>query len=368
MTTEEEISPFQMAIKQLEKAAEFLPKDPEWRKTIEYLKHCQRSMIVSIPINMDDGTMKVFEGFRVHHCDVRGPGKGGVRYSPHVSLEEVKALAFWMSIKTSVVNLPYGGAKGGIKVDPRELSRSELERLTRRYTYSIINMIGPTKDIPAPDVGTDGSIMSWIFDTYSIGIGETTQGVVTGKPVEIGGSLGRQAATGTGLMYVLEAMCEKLGIHIGDQRIAIQGFGNVGSNAALQIAQHHGSKIIAVSDVNGGISCEKGFHIPPLVEFCSNHGTVVGYPEDCQPIDNKELLTIDCDILIPAAIEGQITAEIAKELKAKVIIEGANGPTTPEADDILKERGIIVVPDILANAGGVTVSYFEWVQDRDAYF
>lgn len=368
MSQDDEISPFQMALKQLDKAAEYLPKDPSWRKTIEYLKHCQRSLIVSIPINMDDGTMKVFKGFRVHHCDVRGPGKGGVRYHPKVNLEEVKALAFWMSMKTSVVNLPYGGAKGGIKVDPRDLSRAELERLTRRYTYSIINMIGPTKDIPAPDVGTDSRVMSWIFDTYSIGVGETTQGVVTGKPVEIGGSLGRHAATGTGLMYVLEAMCDKLGINIGEQRIAIQGFGNVGSNAALQIAQHHGSKIIAVSDVNGGISCDTGFEIPQLVKFCNDTGTVVGYKENCNPITNKELLTIDCDILIPAAIEGQITTEIAKELKAKVIIEGANGPTTPEADEILKERGIIVVPDILANAGGVTVSYFEWVQDRDAYF
>ncbi|MFX0103724.1 MAG: Glu/Leu/Phe/Val dehydrogenase [Candidatus Hodarchaeota archaeon] len=368
MTDENETSPFQMALKQLEKAAESLPKDPEWKKTIEYLKHCQRAMIVSLPINMDDGTMKVFEGFRVHHCDVRGPGKGGIRYNPNVTLEEVKALAFWMSIKTAVVNLPYGGAKGGIRVDPKELSRTELERLTRRYTYSIINMIGPTKDIPAPDVGTNSSIMSWIFDTYSIGVGETTQGVVTGKPVEVGGSLGREAATGTGIMYVLEAMCKKKGIDLGEQRVAIQGFGNVGSNVALQLTKNYESKVIAVSDVNGGISCDSGFQVPQLAKFCSECGTVVGYPGDCKSITNKELLTMDCDVLIPAAIEGQITEEIAKESKAKVIIEGANGPTTPEADEILKERGIIVIPDILANAGGVTVSYFEWVQGRDAYF
>ncbi|MBD3186435.1 hypothetical protein GF325_06380 [Candidatus Bathyarchaeota archaeon] len=367
MSTEDSRSPYKMAIKQLEKAAKYLPREREWLNAIEYLKHCQRSLIVSVPIKMDDGTVRVFKGYRVHHCDARGPTKGGVRFSKHVTLEEVKALAFWMTMKTAVVNLPYGGAKGGITVDPKHLSGNEVERLTRRYTYAIINMIGPMVDIPAPDVGTDSNIMAWMFDTYSIGTGITTHGVVTGKPVEIGGSLGREAATGTGLMYVIEALMEKLGINLSNQRIAIQGFGNVGSNCALQLHETHKPKIIAVSDINGGIINENGINIPDLVEHVNRAGTVVGF-EGGINCTNEELLTCDCDILIPAAVEKQVTAEIAKEMKASILAEGANGPTTPEADEILKERGITVVPDILGNAGGVTVSYFEWVQGRDAYF
>ncbi|MHA1681019.1 MAG: Glu/Leu/Phe/Val family dehydrogenase [Promethearchaeota archaeon] len=367
MEQDENISPFEIGIKQLEDAAQYLPKDQEWLNSIEYLKECQRQMIVSLPIKLDDGSVKVFKGYRVHHCDARGPTKGGVRFSPHVDLEEVKALSFWMSLKCAVVNLPYGGAKGGIRVDPKKLSLSELERLTRRYTYAIINMIGPLTDIPAPDVGTNSQIMAWMFDTFSIATGVTTHGVVTGKPVEVGGSLGRQAATGTGLMFVLEALMDKLGWNIKEQRVAIQGFGNVGSNCALQLYKTHGTKIVCVSDVNGALYDENGLDIPRLVQHVKETGTVIGF-DNCKACTNRDLLTCDCDIVIPAAIEKQITTSIARNIQAKIVLEGANGPTTPEADAILKDRGIIVVPDILANAGGVTVSYFEWIQDRDAYF
>lgn len=356
-----------MALKQLEIASQYLPKDKDWLNAIEYLKNCQRCLIVSLPIVMDDGTMKVFDGYRVQHCDVRGPTKGGLRYSKDVNLDEVKALAFWMTMKTAVMNLPYGGSKGGITVDPSKLSKTELQRLTRRYTYAIIDLLGPVKDIPAPDVGTDSKIMAWIFDTYSMAMGLPDHGVVTGKPVEVGGSLGREAATGTGLVYIMEAMAEKIGINLDAQRVAIQGFGNVGANCALQLAQNHKCKIIAVSDIKGGSYNEKGFDVQALVDHVKKTGSVANFP-GAKAISNKELLTCDCDILVPAAIEKQITAEVAKGVKAKVIAEGANGPTTPDADEILNKKGIIVIPDILANAGGVTVSYFEWVQDRDAYF
>nr|MDO8118644.1 Glu/Leu/Phe/Val dehydrogenase [Candidatus Sigynarchaeota archaeon] len=359
---------FEMALKQLEIASGFLPKEKEWQNALEYLRHCQRALTVSLPIVMDDGTLKIFEGYRIQHCDVRGPTKGGVRFAPDVNLDEVKALAFLMSLKCAVVNLPYGGAKGGISVDPKKLSAAELSRLTRRYTYAIIDMIGPLKDIPAPDVGTDSRVMAWMFDTYSIGVGVPTHGVVTGKPVEVGGSLGREAATGTGLMYVLEALAKKRDIDLSTQRIAIQGFGNVGSNFATQmVASHRGCKIVAVSDIKGGVFKQDGIDIDALLSYCEKTGSVVGFPGTKQ-LTNKELLCCDCDILVPAAIEKQITADIAKELKAKIVLEGANGPTTPEADEILQKRNVIVIPDILANAGGVTVSYFEWVQDRDAYF
>ncbi len=357
-----------MALKQLEIASGLLPKNTDWKNALEYLHHCQRALTVSLPIVMDDGTLKIFEGYRIQHCDVRGPTKGGVRFTPDVNIDEVKALAFLMSLKCAVVNLPYGGAKGGIAVDPKNLSVAELSRLTRRYTYAIIDMIGPLKDIPAPDVGTDSRVMAWMFDTYSIGVGVPTHGVVTGKPVEVGGSLGREAATGTGLMYVLEALVAKLDIDLSGTRIAIQGFGNVGSNFALQMsASHPGCKIVAVSDIKGGIYKQDGLDVKALVAHYEKTGSVVGFPAT-KPVTNKELLCCECDILVPAAIEKQITADIAKDVKARIILEGANGPTTPEADAILQEREIIVVPDILANAGGVTVSYFEWVQDRDAYF
>ncbi|MHA1369979.1 MAG: Glu/Leu/Phe/Val family dehydrogenase [Promethearchaeota archaeon] len=363
----EKVSPFQMGIQQLEDAAKYLPNTPEWRDALENLKHCQRSLIVSVPVRMDDGSLKLFEGYRVQHCDVRGPTKGGGRFHPDVTWENVKALAFWMTIKTAVIGLPFGGAKGGICVDPKQLSIGELERLTRRYTYSIINNIGSTKDIPAPDVGTNSQVMAWMFDTYSIGTGITTPGVVTGKPIDIGGSIGREGATGTGLMFIIEAYAEKNNIDLSEQKISLQGFGNVGSNFALQLSSSYHSKFVAISDVNGGIYNPNGIDIPELCKHVNRTGSVVGFP-GCKEITNRETLCIDCDILVPAAIEKQITAEIARDIKAKIIAEGANGPTTPDADKILQERGIPVIPDILANAGGVTVSYFEWVQDRNAYF
>jgi glutamate dehydrogenase (NAD(P)+) len=369
--SDEKRGAFEMAITQLENAAKYLPKDKEWLNAIEYLKHCQRMLSVSLPIMMDDGTMKVFDGYRVQHCDVRGPTKGGVRFAPQVDLDEVKALAFWMTIKCSVVNLPYGGAKGGIAVDPLKLSKNELQRLTRRYTYAICDMIGPLKDIPAPDVGTNAQIMAYMMDTYAMiarNTGESAYGVVTGKPVEVGGSLGREAATGTGLMYIIEAYCQQKGIDLDKQRVAIQGFGNVGSNCALQLAAHHKCKIVAVSDVNGGIYNEEGFDVEALDAHVDKAGAVSSFPGAKKKLTNKELLACDCDILVPAAIEKQITTEIAGTIKAKIIAEGANGPTTPEADEILAKKGVAVIPDILANAGGVTVSYFEWIQDRDAYF
>jgi glutamate dehydrogenase (NAD(P)+) len=371
MNVMSELNPYQIALKQLENACQYLPKDQEWQNAIEYLKNCQRALIVSLPIIMDDGNMKVFEGFRIQHCDVRGPTKGGIRFSKEVNMDEVKALAFWMTMKCSVVNLPYGGAKGGIRVDPAELSKGELQRLTRRYTYAISDMIGPLKDIPAPDVGTNAQIMAYIMDTYAMiarNTGELAQSVVTGKPVEIGGSLGREAATGTGLMYVIESFCEKANVDLEKLHIAIQGFGNVGSNCALQLVDHHDCKIIAVSDVNSGIYNSNGIDVHALVAHVRETGSVSGFPGSENEINNKELLTSDCDMLIPAAIEKQITGEIANDIQARFIVEGANGPTTPDADEILKERGIIVVPDILANAGGVIVSYYEWLQDREAYF
>jgi glutamate dehydrogenase (NAD(P)+) len=313
----------------------------------------------------------VFDGYRVQHCDVRGPTKGGVRYAPQVDLDEVKALAMWMTMKCAVVNLPYGGAKGGIAVDPSKLSKNELQRLTRRYTYAISDMIGALKDIPAPDVGTNAQIMAYMMDTYAMiarNTGEPAHGVVTGKPIEIGGSLGREAATGTGLMYIIEAYCQQKGIDLDTQRVSIQGFGNVGSNCALQLAEYHKCKIVAASDINGGIYNDQGFDVRALDAYVDKTGSVNGFPGSKKVLTNKELLTCDCDILVPAAIEKQITVDVAKLVKAKIIAEGANGPTTPEADEILAKKGVIVIPDILANAGGVTVSYFEWIQDRDAYF
>ncbi|MBN2153222.1 MAG: Glu/Leu/Phe/Val dehydrogenase [Candidatus Lokiarchaeota archaeon] len=369
--SDEKRSAWEMAITQLENAAKYLPKDKDWLNAIEYLKHCQRMLSVSLPILMDDGNIRVFDGYRIQHCDVRGPTKGGVRYAPQVDLDEVKALAFWMSMKCAVVNLPYGGAKGGIAVDPSRLSRNELQRLTRRYTYAISDMIGSLKDIPAPDVGTNAQIMAYMMDTYAMiarNTGEPAHGVVTGKPVDVGGSLGREAATGTGLMYVIDAYCQRKGIDLDKQRIAIQGFGNVGSNCALQLAGYHQCKVVAVSDINGGIYSDDGFDVQALEAHVDKTGSVVGFMGSKKRLTNKELLACDCDILIPAAVEKQITADVARLVKARIVAEGANGPTTPEADGILEENGVVVIPDILANAGGVTVSYFEWIQDRDAYF
>lgn len=358
-------NPFEMAKKQFDIVAEKMGLDENIRK---YLKRIERSLIVSIPIIMDNGDLEVFEGYRVHHSTVRGPGKGGLRYSEGVFLDEVKALAMWMTWKNSLLNLPLGGAKGGVCVDPSKLSKKELERLTRRFTAEIINVIGPDIDIPAPDINTNPQIMAWIMDTYSMQRGKSVPGVVTGKPIVIGGSVGRETATGRGLYFILQAICEKLDLDLKSLKIVVQGFGNVGGNIA-KILYEEGAKVIAVSDISGGLFDEEGLNIKELLEWRDQNGLLKDfYERDYFFVSNKELLEIECDILIPASIENQITESNANDIKCKVILEGANGPTTPEADEILKRREIIVIPDILANAGGVCVSYFEYVQDLQSYF
>ena len=354
-----------MAKKQIDIVAEVMDLDSN---TVEFLKRIERSLIVSIPIMMDDGSLKIFEGFRVHHSTIRGPGKGGIRYSPDVTLDEVKALATWMTWKSSLLNLPLGGAKGGVCVDPFKLSKKELERLTRRYTAEIINIIGPDIDIPAPDVNTNAQIMAWMMDVYSMQKGRTIPGVVTGKPIEIGGSVGRESATGMGLFYVLESICNKLKFDLKSMSIAIQGFGNVGGWIA-DILYGYGSKIITVSDISGGIYSEKGLNVKELLEWRNQKKFLKDFSKNnYKHITNEELLNIKCDVLIPAALENQITELNADKINCKIVLEGANGPTTPEADKILHNKGIYVIPDILANAGGVCVSYFEFIQDIHSYF
>lgn len=328
------------------------------------LRYPEREMIVSIPVRMDNGEMKVFEGYRVQHNSARGPYKGGIRFHQNSDLDEVKALAAWMSIKCAIVNIPYGGAKGGIKVDPSKLSRDELIRLTRRYTTRILPIIGPDQDIPAPDVNTNGEVMGWIMDTYSMFKGHSVPGVVTGKPIEIGGSIGRTEATGRGVTIITRQCLEHLGMSYENSAYAIQGMGNVGGTAA-QILYDKGCKIVAVSDYSGGVYNENGLDIPAIRTYLSDKTkALIDYvSDDVKHISNDEVITCCCDVLIPAALENQITGENAAGVQAKVIIEAANGPTTVEADKILEEKGIVVVPDILANAGGVVVSYFEWVQN-----
>ena len=325
-------------------------------------------MYVTIPVRMDDGSLQIFEGYRVHHSTVRGPGKGGIRYSPEVTLDEVKALATWMTWKCSLLKLPLGGAKGGVCVNPRELSKKELEKLTRRYTSEIINIIGPDIDVPAPDMNTNAQIMAWIMDTYSMNKGKSVPGVVTGKPIEIGGSVGRNSATGMGLYFVVDAMCEKLNTKLDSQTIVIQGFGNVGGWIA-SLLYERGCKILAVSDVSGGLFCSEGLQIDKLLKWTREGNYLKDYDDDrYRLITNSELLTTKCDILIPAALENQITKENANNINCKIVAELANGPTTPDADLILNEKGIDVIPDFLCNAGGVTVSYFEMVQGYYRYF
>jgi len=356
-------NPWNAARKQLENVAKLINlSDSE----LEYLKYSRRELSVSVPIKMDDGSLKVFIGYRVQHNDIRGPYKGGIRYHPDVTIDEVRALAMWMTWKCAVANIPYGGAKGGIVCDPEKLSIGELERLTRRFTNEISIIIGPSKDVPAPDVNTNAQIMGWIMDTYSMNHGFAIPGVVTGKPISLGGSLGRREATGRGVMYTTLNILKKLGKNIKDVSIAVQGFGNVGSIAA-QLLYEQGAKIVAVSDVKGGIYNANGLDLPALLKYIEKNKYVQGFPNS-EKISNQELLEIKCDILIPAALENQITEKNADKIKAKLIIEGANGPTTPSADEILDERGIIVMPYILANAGGVVVSYFEWVQGNQEYF
>lgn len=361
-----EINPYEMAVKQLEEVASFIKLKPS---VLEYLKHPKREFIVSIPVRMDDGSVKIFTGYRVQHNFALGPTKGGFRYHPNVTLDEVRALAMWMTWKCAVMDLPYGGAKGGVKVDPKQLSEGELERLTRRYAFELIPIIGPEKDIPAPDVNTNSRTMAWFMDTYSMAVGYTSPGVVTGKPIEIGGSKGRVEATGKGVIFILNELVKKLDLKPENVRIAIQGFGNVGSHAALD-AYKIGYKVVAVSDVSGGIYEPNGLDIPNVFDWVMQNPNkqITSYPEYSK-ITNKELLEMDdIDVLIPAALEGVITENNADNIKAKVIIEGANGPTTPEAEKVLIGKNKIVVPDVLANAGGVNVSYFEWVQDLQSFF
>jgi len=363
-----ELNPYDVAKKQLDIVAKEINLDPN---ILERLKHCQRILTVSIPIIMDDGSLRIYEGHRVHHLTIRGPGKGGIRYSNEVNISEIKALAMWMTWKTSLLKLPLGGAKGGIKVDTKKLSRGEIERLTRRFTVEIINFIGPDKDIPAPDMNTDSQTMAWIMDVYSMHKGITTPGVVTGKPVEIGGSLGRTRATGTGLFYIAEAICKKLALNLSNMTIVIQGFGKVGSVIAEELF-NIGCKIIAIADLSTGLYSEDGINVKELIQWKNDSKDYEELKEyqnnSVKIIPNSEIFKIKCDILIPAATENQITRENANDIDCKIILEGANGPTTPDADEILKKKGIIAVPDILANSGGVLVSYFEYVQDINAYF
>jgi glutamate dehydrogenase/leucine dehydrogenase len=331
----------------------------------EILKHPKRQLTVSIPIRMDDGRVRVFEGYRVQHNVARGPAKGGIRYHPNVTLDEVKALAMWMTWKCATVNIPYGGAKGGIICDPKKMSPGEKERLTRRYTHEILPIIGPEKDIPAPDVYTDAQTMAWIMDTYSTTLGYSSLGVVTGKPVELGGTKGRHEATGRGVMYAVEEACRHLKIPLKGARVAVQGFGNVGHIAA-QMLFDKGARITAISDSQGGIFSEQGINPYEALKHKAS-GSVASMPAT-SPISNAELLELDCDILIPAALENQITEENAARVRARIVAEGANGPVTPAADRIFHERNVFLIPDILCNAGGVTVSYFEWVQDLQGFF
>jgi len=332
----------------------------------EVLRHPKRILTVAVPTRMDDGSVKVFTGYRVHHNTTRGPSKGGIRYHPDVDMDEVKALAMWMTWKCAIVGIPYGGAKGGVAVDPKGLSEGELARMTRRYASEILPLIGPERDIPAPDVGTDERIMAWIMDTYSMNMGYSVPGVVTGKPLSIGGSLGRGTATARGVMYVTNATLKNRGAAVEETRVAIQGYGKVGS-PMVSLLTDLGCTVVAVSDVHGGVYNPKGLSPPGLAGYHRETGTVWGY-EGGDAITNEELLAVDCDVLIPAALEGQLTEANAGRVKAPVIVEAANGPTTPRADEIFHDRGILVVPDILANSGGVTVSYFEWVQDIQAFF
>jgi len=330
------------------------------------LTHPKRQIAVSCPIQMDNGEIEVFTGYRVQYNITLGPAKGGIRYHPNVSLDEVTALAAWMTWKCAVAHVPFGGAKGGIVVDPNRLSRRELEALTRRYVAEIVDAIGPEKDVPAPDVNTNDQIMAWVMDTYSMHVGHTATAVVTGKPIEMGGSLGRREATGRGVMIVTREAAKHLGFDIKGATVAVQGFGNVGSVSADLLAKI-GAKIIAITDWKGGVYNEKGLDIAKMLDYAKQHKTIEGFAGG-EPIDNAKLFALDVDVLVPAALENQITGQNAGSIKAKVIAEGANGPTTPDAHQILHDRGIFVIPDILANAGGVTTSYFEWVQDRHGLF
>jgi len=356
--------PFESMMARFDVAAKILELKPG---VYQYLKTPQRQIIVAVPIQMDDGQIEVFEGYRVIHNDVRGPSKGGIRYSPDVTLSEMKALAAWMTWKCAVVNIPFGGAKGGVRCDPKKLTKIELEKITRRYTANLLEVFGPERDVPAPDVNTNEQVMGWIMDTYSMHVRHTTTAVVTGKPIFLGGSQGRVEATGRGVVITTSAMMEKMGLKPSATRVAIQGFGNVGSIAGQEFLAM-GCKVVAISDVTGGYYNAGGIDIADAIAYRNrNGGNLEGYTGG-DAIKNDELLELDCEVLAPCALEDQITRHNANRIKAKIIAEGANGPTNAKADQILAERGIAVIPDILCNAGGVTVSYFEWVQDRIGYF
>ncbi|MBK9165031.1 MAG: Glu/Leu/Phe/Val dehydrogenase [Acidobacteria bacterium] len=359
----DEKNPFEAMSERFDRAAQLLGLDPD---LYAVMRVPSREIKVYIPVKMDTGHIQVFEGFRVQHNFARGPAKGGIRYAPDVSLDEVKALAAWMTWKCAVVNVPFGGGKGGIICNPQQMSLSELERLTRRYTAELINFIGPDKDVPAPDMNTNEQTMAWIMDTYSMHAGNTVTAVVTGKPVALGGSLGRREATGRGVLISVNEAIKRFALTPENTSVVVQGAGNVGGIGA-ELMYKQGYKVTAISDVFNGIYNPKGLNIPHVLEYLQKNKSLEGYP-DCDVVSNKDLLELECDVLAPCATENQITSENADRIKCKILAEGANGPTTPRADKILHDKGIFVIPDILANAGGVTVSYFEWVQDRMGYF
>ena len=354
---------FGAMLQEFDGAARILNLEPGiWR----ILTHPKRQIIVSCPVQMDDGEIEVFTGYRVQYNITLGPAKGGIRYHPDVTLDEVTALAAWMTWKCAVAHIPFGGGKGGVICDPTRMSRRELEALTRRYVAEIIDAIGPEKDVPAPDVNTNDQIMAWVMDTYSMHVGHTSTAVVTGKPIEMGGSLGRREATGRGVMIVTREAARHLGVPLKGATVAVQGFGNVGSVSA-ELLSREGAKIVAVNDWKGGVYNPTGLDIPKMIDYARQHKTIDGFPGG-ELLSNEELFKLEVDVLIPAALENQITLENASDIKARIVTEGANGPTTPDAHRILHERGVFVIPDILANSGGVTTSYFEWVQDRYGYF
>jgi glutamate dehydrogenase (NAD(P)+) len=363
LTLEQETNTWEAQAARFDYAAKKLNLDQGIWKVLRYPA---REIIVHIPVGMDDGSVEVFTGYRVQHSIARGPGKGGIRYAPDVSLDEVRALASWMTWKCAVVNIPFGGAKGGVICDPKKMSQGELERMTRRYTAELIEFIGPEKDVPAPDVGTDEQTMAWIMDTFSMHSRQTVTAVVTGKPVNIGGSRGRREATGRGVSVVCDEALKYLGMTIAGTRVIVQGFGNVGSNSAKILAEK-GYTVVGIAEYDGGLYNAQGIDIPALLEHRKKAGTINGFA-GAEAVDKAELLTYECEILIPAATENVVTSQNAAKLRCKILCEGANGPTTTVADDILGEKGIFIIPDILANAGGVTTSYFEWVQDRMGYF
>ena len=361
--TEQGTTAWNNYLKQLDKVAPYLG---ELSERLDMLRRPKRSLIVDVPVIMDDGTVQHFEGYRVQHNLTRGPGKGGVRFHPDVNLDEVMALSAWMTIKCAALNLPFGGAKGGVRVDPSQLSKRELERLTRRYTAEINLIIGPQKDIPAPDVGTNPQNMAWMMDTFSMNAGSTITGVVTGKPVHLGGSLGRSKATGRGVFISGREVAQQIGLDLKNARVCVQGFGNVGSEAAL-LFQENGSKVICVQDHSATLYQEQGIDIKKLLEYSNTHHKIQGFSASDE-ISASDFWSIPAEVFIPAALEGVINTQVAQNIQAKMILEGANGPTLTEADEILSERHITVVPDVICNAGGVTVSYFEWVQDLASYF